>query len=102
MPVLEAKGRIASRSEAKNVVVPVMYRQHALSADRSHIFTPIIATRTLRNGMFAQGPRPPLIPISWVYMLIHRAAANDVALCRQPPTDLDFRTAATRCIACVA
>src|SRR5580692_2894873 len=76
MSVLETEGRVASRSETENAFVPVMYRQHALSADRSHIATPIIATRTLRSEIFAQGPRPLLITICLVHIRIHRAAAS--------------------------
>src|SRR5271156_4739201 len=77
MPVLETEGRVASRFEAENALVPVMYRQHTLCPDRSHISTPIHATRTFRKGIFPYSGWPALITNCLIHMQIHRAAPND-------------------------
>src|SRR6202034_514557 len=75
MPVLETEGRVASRSEAENALVPVMYRQHALSAKRSHIATPMNATRTLRGAIFAYRAPAGLITICSMHMQDRDAVA---------------------------
>src|ERR1700678_667474 len=80
MPVLETEGRVASRSEAENALFPVMYRQHALSADRSHIATPINATRTLRRAIFAYRAPAGLITICSMHMQDRGAVANPLHL----------------------
>src|ERR1700721_3131634 len=92
MPVLETEGRVASRSEAENALVPVMYRQHALSADRSHIATPMNATRMLRRAIFAYGAPAGLITICSMHMQDRGAVAERRGRCSRSMTATCWRS----------